>query len=59
MDGIRTTAKPILKNSLGIKGYNPPASALSYPIIDPRSPTPIKKIIKVPIDRDNKLLEYD
>ena len=57
--GIRITAKPILKNSLGINGYKPPASALSKPIIDPRYPTPSKKIIKVPINRDIRLLKYE
>ncbi len=57
MDGIRTTARPILKNSLGIKGYSPAANALSYPITELRYPTPSKKIIKVPINRDIKLLK--
>ena len=57
IDGTRTTARPILKNSLGIKGYSPPANALSYPIIEPRYPTPNKKIINVPMVKDSKLLK--
>ena len=51
----RITANPILKNSLGIKGYSPPASALSYPITEPRYPTPNKKIINVPTNKDIRL----
>ena len=37
-------ARAILKNSLGTKGMRPAPSALSYPIIDPKYPTPKAKI---------------
>ena len=36
IEGIIATARAILNNSLGKKGYKPPASALSYPITEPK-----------------------
>ena len=36
IEGIIATASAILNNSLGKKGYKPPASALSYPITEPK-----------------------
>ena len=49
-------ASPILKNSLGTKGIRPKLSALSYPIIDPKYPTPKAKITIEPKDQKSTRL---
>ena len=59
IEGINATAKAILKISLGIKGVKPAKIALSYPIIDPKYPTPSAKIIIEPIIIEKRQSKYE